>query len=90
MKTHKHNNPIRVALLMLLLVGLLAACAAPSAQPAASSSTSASESAAAPTAGQSEETSDEAQTGEAIYIGVSGPLTGPNARYGEQWKRALT
>ena len=89
MKTHKHNNPIRVAWLMLLLVGLLAACAAPSAQPAASSSTSASESAAAPTAGQSEETSDEAQTGEAIYIGVSGPLTGPNARYGEQWKKGF-
>ncbi|MCC6455526.1 MAG: ABC transporter substrate-binding protein [Caldilineaceae bacterium] len=24
-----------------------------------------------------------------IYIGVSGPLTGPNARYGEQWKNGF-
>lgn len=24
-----------------------------------------------------------------IYIGVSGPLTGPNARYGEQWKKGF-
>jgi len=31
----------------------------------------------------------EAQTGEPIYIGVSGPLTGPNARYGEQWKKGF-
>lgn len=26
---------------------------------------------------------------EPIYIGVSGPLTGPNARYGEQWKKGF-
>ena len=24
--------------------------------------------------------------GEPIYLGVSGPLTGPNAQYGAQWK----
>lgn len=28
---------------------------------------------------------DASQNVEPIYIGVSGPLTGPNARYGEQW-----
>ncbi|MFN3704374.1 MAG: ABC transporter substrate-binding protein [Thermoflexales bacterium] len=30
-----------------------------------------------------------APAGEPIYIGVSGPLTGPNARYGEQWKKGF-
>ena len=28
-------------------------------------------------------------TTEPIYIGVSGPLTGQNARYGEQWKKGF-
>lgn len=27
-----------------------------------------------------------AATGEPLYFGVSGPLTGPNAQYGTQWK----
>ena len=27
-----------------------------------------------------------AATGEPLYFGVSGPLTGPNAQYGAQWK----
>jgi branched-chain amino acid transport system substrate-binding protein len=30
-----------------------------------------------------------APTNEPIYIGVSGPLTGPNARYGVQWKKGF-
>src|SRR5579859_125388 len=30
-----------------------------------------------------------AATGEPIYIGVSGPLTGPNAQYGAQWKKGF-
>ncbi|MCL6512117.1 MAG: ABC transporter substrate-binding protein [Anaerolineae bacterium] len=30
-----------------------------------------------------------AAPGEPIYIGVSGPLTGPNARYGVQWKKGF-
>ncbi len=30
-----------------------------------------------------------AASGEPIYIGVSGPLTGPNARYGVQWKKGF-
>src|SRR5882757_268000 len=34
-----------------------------------------------------------AQTGPAkgdpIYLGVSGPLTGPNAQYGAQWKQGF-
>jgi branched-chain amino acid transport system substrate-binding protein len=28
-------------------------------------------------------------TGEPIYFGVSGPLTGPNAQYGEQWQKGF-
>jgi len=28
-------------------------------------------------------------TGEPITIGVSGPLTGQNAQYGEQWKKGF-
>jgi branched-chain amino acid transport system substrate-binding protein len=28
-------------------------------------------------------------TGEPIYIGVSGPLTGPNAQYGAQWQKGF-
>lgn len=31
----------------------------------------------------------QAPAAEPIYIGVSGPLTGPNARYGEQWKKGF-
>src|SRR4030081_2616038 len=27
--------------------------------------------------------------GEPIYLGVSGPLTGPNAQYGAQWKQGF-
>ena len=30
-----------------------------------------------------------AATGEPVYIGVSGPLTGPNAQYGAQWKQGF-
>jgi branched-chain amino acid transport system substrate-binding protein len=30
-----------------------------------------------------------AATGEPIYIGVSGPITGPNAQYGAQWKKGF-
>jgi branched-chain amino acid transport system substrate-binding protein len=29
------------------------------------------------------------ESAEPIYIGVSGPLTGPTARYGEQWKKGF-
>lgn len=28
-------------------------------------------------------------TGETVYLGVSGPLTGPNAQYGAQWKQGF-
>src|SRR5471030_2779465 len=31
----------------------------------------------------------QAAKGEPVYIGVSGPLTGPNAQYGAQWKQGF-
>src|SRR5258705_10393905 len=30
-----------------------------------------------------------AQSSEPVYLGVSGPLTGPNAQYGAQWKQGF-
>ena len=30
-----------------------------------------------------------AQTADPVFAGVSGPLTGPNAQYGAQWKRGF-
>ncbi len=38
---------------------------------------------------QAPQPTTESAAGEPIYIGVSGPLTGPNARYGEQWKKGF-
>jgi len=64
------------AFLTVAAVLLLAACTAPAAPTAAPE---AATDAAAPAA----------TTGEPIYIGVSGPLTGQNARYGEQWKKGF-
>lgn len=67
---------------------LVAACAAP-VQPAEEQ---APPSAATTVADSAAEAATEASTsasGEPIYIGVSGPLTGQNARYGEQWKKGF-
>jgi len=36
-----------------------------------------------------QDATSEAATGEPILIGVSGPLTGPNAQYGVQWKKGF-
>jgi branched-chain amino acid transport system substrate-binding protein len=80
-----------MALLIALLGALLAACgAAPTAQaPAeptaagAAAEPTAADAAAEPTAAGA------AASGEPIFIGVSGPLTGPNAQYGEQWKKGF-
>jgi branched-chain amino acid transport system substrate-binding protein len=74
-KMHKRTRFYLRVLLMTAVSLLLAACAVPI-QPAAQT--------APPSAGQTS-----TQTAEPIYIGVSGPLTGPNARYGEQWKKGF-
>ena len=58
---------------------MLSACAAPPpAQSPAAGTSSSSGAESAPPA-----------SNEPIRIGVSGPLTGPNARYGEQWKKGF-
>ena len=78
MRINRKYLPSMVGLLGLF-AGLLVSCVAP----------------APPTAQQPSATQEEtpateaAATGEPIYIGVSGPLTGPNARYGEQWKKGF-
>jgi branched-chain amino acid transport system substrate-binding protein len=41
------------------------------------------------TASAAAEASGATASGEPIYIGVRGPLTGQNARYGEQWKKGF-
>ena len=63
----------QIVALLSITAILLAACVAP-VQPGATTQT---EPAAA------------AEGDGPIYIGVSGPLTGPNARYGEQWKKGF-
>ncbi|MFN8470503.1 MAG: ABC transporter substrate-binding protein [Caldilineaceae bacterium] len=75
---------------------LLAACAAPAAPasqaavPAAGTAAATAEATAEATAGATEEAAGAtAASGDPIYIGVSGPLTGQNARYGEQWKKGF-
>lgn len=97
--SHRRLPILSFALLAALLSLLLAACAAPvqpAAQPAAPDATTAdaataesatAESATAESAGA--EDTGAAASGEPIYIGVSGPLTGQNARYGEQWKKGF-
>ncbi len=70
----KLPNPIRL-LSAGALVWLLAACVVPAAPATDNAATdnAATDNAAA----------------EPIYLGVSGPLTGQNARYGEQWKKGF-
>src|SRR5689334_14903892 len=63
----------------ILFAMLLAACGA--SNPAAQSG------GANPTAAAAQ--SGAASSGEAILVGVSGPLTGPNAQYGAQWKKGF-
>jgi branched-chain amino acid transport system substrate-binding protein len=72
------------AIVLALLIGFLSACgattpAAPTQAPVADAGAPAQ----APAAGQN------TATGEPILIGVSGPLTGPNAQYGAQWKKGF-
>ena len=92
----RHSPARKHALIALSLAAvlslLLAACAAPSApaQAPAANTSAATESA---TESATEATTETAVSAEAasepIYIGVSGPLTGQNAQYGEQWKKGF-
>ncbi len=82
-KYSKHSPVLLAVTAAAVLVLLLAACAAP----AAPAQVPAAAGAATETAGDA--AAAEAASGEPIYIGVSGPLTGQNAQYGEQWKKGF-
>ena len=99
----KHAPVLLLVAAAAVLSLLIAACAAPAApaQPAAAGAASESAAASEATAESATQASTESATeaagagtgeaagGEPIYIGVSGPLTGPNAQYGEQWKKGF-
>jgi branched-chain amino acid transport system substrate-binding protein len=73
MRTHLYQlyqHRLLIVFFILLTSAVLAGCALP-VQPVGQITTGAS--------------TDASSDVEPIYIGVSGPLTGPNARYGEQW-----
>jgi branched-chain amino acid transport system substrate-binding protein len=83
MNTKLSSKNTKLISLIFIFAILLAACA-PAAQPTtpepAAATEVVSESTQAP-----EATVAPAQSTEPIYLGVSGPLTGNNARYGAQW-----
>lgn len=66
----------RITIASALAAVVLAACGAPAATPA-------------PAADQKAPAAEQKASAEPIIIGVSGPLTGQNARYGEQWKKGF-
>jgi len=70
MRTHLYRHRLLIVFFILLTSAVLAGCALP-VQPVGQTPAGAS--------------TDASSDVEPIYIGVSGPLTGPNARYGEQW-----
>jgi branched-chain amino acid transport system substrate-binding protein len=85
-----NQRGIQLLLPLAVALPLLAACAAPAPQAPAPAGEAASAATAATTdAAPADATTDDAATGEPIYIGVSGPLTGQNARYGEQWQKGF-
>lgn len=83
MSTQPKNKSAKVLSLIVIFTTLLAACA-PAAQPTATQPAAATE-AVSQSAEVPAATEAPAQSSEPIYIGVSGPLTGNNARYGAQW-----
>ena len=78
-----------LVLLVLLISALLAACAAPaqSTQPQPAVSTQPTQ--APQAAATAQPAAPAAKSADPIYLGVSGPLTGQNARYGAQWKKGF-
>ena len=86
-QTIKHHKALLI--LAIVVAVLIAACASPvqSASPtqAAQPQSAATTASAAPTA----QPQPAAASTEPIVLGVSGPLTGQNARYGAQWKKGF-
>jgi len=90
----QRHHATRLASALVLATLVLAACgAAP--QTAAPTAPAAPATAAEPAVVPAPATqapapgSGRAASGEPILIGVSGPLTGPNAQYGAQWKKGF-
>ncbi|CAG1769572.1 partial Leu/Ile/Val-binding protein, partial [uncultured bacterium] len=80
------KSPDRITMIVLIIAALLTGCASPAqaTQPTAAP--------AQPAAAEVQPTAVPAQPAastEPIILGVSGPLTGPNARYGAQWKKGF-
>jgi branched-chain amino acid transport system substrate-binding protein len=75
-------------ILVVLVAALVAACASPV---QSSSPTQAAQPQPAATTASAAPTAEAAATSatDPILIGVSGPLTGPNAQYGAQWKKGF-
>lgn len=80
MNTHKYRTIMNHLALLVLIAALLTGCATPAATGGATS---------APTNGEANATQPAAASNEPITIGVSGPLTGNNARYGAQWQKGF-
>jgi len=78
----------KVAALAAIAASMLAACALPP-RPAAQSTAPAEAAVAPATEATPAPAAISGPDGEPITIGVSGPLTGQNARYGEQWKKGF-
>ncbi|MDW8234507.1 MAG: ABC transporter substrate-binding protein [Roseiflexaceae bacterium] len=83
-----------ISTMMLTTLLMLTACSAAPQASAPSPVRTAEQPTAASTGGvqptHAPATSDnQAAPGEPIWIGVSGPLTGPNAQYGAQWKKGF-
>lgn len=95
MATRSQTRPFGIVLLIALLGALLAACGAAPTATAPAEPTAAEPTAAEPTAATAAGAAAEptaataAASGEPIFLGVSGPLTGSNAQYGEQWKKGF-
>jgi branched-chain amino acid transport system substrate-binding protein len=80
MSTRSSTRLFGVAVAYLLTIVLVACGANAPAQPAATT---------APAQAPTTVAAQPAPAGDSILIGVSGPLTGPNAQYGAQWKKGF-
>jgi branched-chain amino acid transport system substrate-binding protein len=87
MHTKSISKSAKFFSLIVILATLLAACS-PAAQPATTEPVAATEAVSQPTQAPAA-TAAPSQSTEPIYLGVSGPLTGNNARYGAQWKKGF-
>ncbi|MCU0491235.1 MAG: ABC transporter substrate-binding protein [Chloroflexaceae bacterium] len=88
---HTSTRSFGAVVLLVLLSLLLAACGAvaPSTQSTSAPAQVASSTQAPATAASTQAAPAGQTSGDPVLIGVSGPLTGPNAQYGAQWKKGF-